>query len=107
MVKNIGDRIIPWGCVYKITFPNNKIYIGSDTAQTARIDYFKYFGTPTKSRHDMLRDLGEYIEHRKPYVLRKEILFACENVSVREVLKAEHALIREFNARDPNIGYNR
>ena len=30
------DTVISWGYVFKITFPNGKIYVGSDTATTAR-----------------------------------------------------------------------
>jgi hypothetical protein len=66
------DSIISWGCVFKVTFPNNKIYIGSDTAKTARLDFFKYFGSPIKAKHDMLSELGEYLMGSDTYILKKE-----------------------------------
>lgn len=101
------DSIIPWGCVFKITFPNNKIYGGSDTARTARLDFFKYFGTPQKAKHEMLMELGKYLTGTEAYVVKKEILFSQENVRVGEVLQIEQQFIKALNAMDPDIGYNR
>lgn len=101
------DSIIPWGYVFKITFPNNKIYIGSDTAKTARLDFFKYFGSPAKAKDDMLNELGAYLTSKEIYILKKDILYAQENVRVGDILKIEQRFIKEFNAREPSIGYNR
>ena len=101
------DTVIPWGCVFKITFPNGKIYVGSDTARTARFDYFKYFGTPIKSKAEMLDELGKYLNKSYPYIVKKEILYAQENVRIGDVLKKEQRMIEEFKSREPNIGYNR
>lgn len=101
------DSVIPWGCVFKITFPNGKIYIGSDTARTARLDFFKYFGTPLKARNEMLAEMNEYTTGAVAYVLKKEILHAKENVTVGEILQIEQQFIRALNTKDPSIGYNR
>ncbi|MDD2769547.1 MAG: hypothetical protein PHT19_12485 [Methylococcus sp.] len=101
------DSIIPWGCVFKVTFPNQKIYIGSDTARTPRLDFFKYFGTPLKAKHEMLSELGEYLTGAEAYVLKKEILHSQENVRVGDILQIEQQFIKALNAKDPNIGYNR
>jgi len=101
------DSIIPWGCVFKITFPNGKIYIGSDTARTARLDFFKYFGTPIKAKEEMLHELGEYLSTEKPYNVKKEILHAQENVRVGDILKTEQKFIKSLNSKNPSIGYNR
>ncbi|MDG4548854.1 MAG: GIY-YIG nuclease family protein [Candidatus Contendobacter sp.] len=101
------DSIIPWGCVFKITFPNKKIYIGSDTALTARLDYFKYFGSPRKAKPEMLADMGEFLIEKKLYVLKKEILYVRENVTVGEILQIEHKFIKSLDAKNPNVGYNR
>lgn len=101
------ESIISWGCVFKITFPNNKIYVGSDTARTARLDYFKYFGSPVKAKSEMLEELGNYLTEQKPYVLEKEILYSQENVKVGDILKIEQQYIKRLNAKNPNIGYNR
>lgn len=101
------DSEIPWGCVFKVTFPNGKIYVGSDTAKTARMDFFKYFGSPAKAKPEMLADLENYLLNSEPYSVKKEILFAQENVKVGDVLKIEQKYIRELSAKDPAIGYNR
>jgi hypothetical protein len=101
------DSIIPWGCVFKITFPNEKIYVGSDTASTARQDFFKYFGSPLKAKNDMLSEMGDYLAGTETYVLKKEILHSQENVRVGDILQIEQQFIKALNAKDPNIGYNR
>lgn len=102
------NKIIPWACVFKVTFPNKKIYIGSDTAKTAQEDFFKYFGTPSHtSKTSMFDDLGEYLQGDIPYSLRKELLFVKENVTVREILSIEQKFINQYDAKHPNIGYNK
>lgn len=101
------DSVIPWGCVFKITFPNGKIYIGSDTASTAKLDFFKYFGSPKKAKEEMLSDLGEHISRRETYILKKDILFSAENCRAGDIIKIEHQFIKNLKAKDPSIGYNR
>lgn len=101
------NTVIPWGCVFKITFPNGKIYVGSDTATTACLDFFKYFGSPQKARNEMLAEMNEYITGAVAYVLKKEILHSKENVTVGEILQVEQQYIRALNTKDPSIGYNR
>jgi hypothetical protein len=101
------ESIIPWGCVFKITFPNGKIYVGSDTALTARLDYFKYFGSPSTAKREMLADLKEFLTKEKTYTLKKDILYSAENVTVGEVLKIEHKFIKLLDSKNPSIGYNR
>lgn len=102
-----NDSIIPWGCVFKIIFPNGKIYVGSDTASTARLDFFKYFGTPQKAKNEMLSEMEEYLAGIKEYVVKKEILYSQENVRVGDILQIEQKFIKSLNAKDPSIGYNR
>ena len=101
------NSIISWGCVFKVIFPNGKIYIGSDTARTAQLDFFKYFGSPVKAKSDMLDELGKYILGHEAYILKKEILYSQENVRVGDILKIEQEHIKSLNAKDPSIGYNR
>ena len=96
--------IIPWGCVFKVTFPNGKIYVGSDTASSARLDYFKYFGSPCKAKPEMLAELTEFLIEGNIYTLKKEILYSGENVVVGDVLKIEHNFIRLLDAKNPHIG---
>ena len=101
------DTIISWGYVFKITFPNGKIYVGSDTAKTARLDFFKYFGSPSRAKADMLDELCEYLTNGCIYSLTKEILYAQENVRVGDILRIERQFIKSLNAQNPQIGYNR
>jgi hypothetical protein len=101
------NSVVPWGCVFKVIFPNDKIYVGSDTAQTARLDYFKYFGSPRKAKAEMLYDFGRFLDGDKVYILKKEILYSRENVTVEEILRMEQKFIKALDAKNPSIGYNR
>ena len=101
------DSIIPWGCVFKTTYPNGKIYVGSDTAMNAKIDFFKYFGSPAKAKSEMLEELGDYLTSNESFALKKDILYAQENVRVGDILKKEQEFIKSLNSKNPTIGYNR
>ena len=81
--------------IYKITYPNGKIYIGKDLTDT--IDYF---GSPNRKlvEKDFTR------EQRRDFTIRKEILFESEDEN--EINKKEAEFIREYKANDPAIGYN-
>lgn len=84
--------------VYKITFPNGKIYVGKDEGGDGHS--LNYFGSWSNAlvaadfSREALRDL----------TLRKEILF--ESASREEVRQKESALIRELRSNDPTVGYN-
>jgi len=81
--------------IYKITYPNGKIYIGKDLTNT--IDYF---GSPDSKLIE--RDFTR--EQRKDFTIRKEILFESEDEN--EVNRRESEFIRQFNSHDPARGYN-
>ncbi|QEE36466.1 GIY-YIG nuclease family protein [Octadecabacter sp. SW4] len=84
--------------VYKITFPNGKIYIGKDIGKDGHT--IRYFGSWNFARveadftKDELRD----------FTIRREILF--EGPDKVEVGRREMALIVEHGANDPERGYN-
>ena len=101
------DSMIPWGCVFKVIFPNNKIYVGSDTGRSACLNFFRYFGSPIKAQDEMVCELGDFLNGKEPYVLQKEILYAQDNVRVSEILRIEQQFIKMLHAKDPKIGYNR
>lgn len=86
-------------CVYKITFPNGKIYIGKDTRSDGH--KLSYFGSWNSDLVE--RDLSE--DECRNLILRKEILFESEDC--KSVNLKESELIRKFRSYDPNIGYNR
>lgn len=84
--------------VYKITYPNGKIYVGMDLTDT-----ITYFGT-VDSRA-VAQDFTR--EQRRDFTVRKEILFESETATDGEVRAIEVAMIRELRSNDPAVGYNR
>ena len=84
--------------IYKITYPNGKIYIGKDTAG----DNLRYFGSPDR---DYLEKDFPW-EQQQDIMLRKEMLFFSEDISEPELAKKETEFIMKFGSNDPCKGYN-
>ena len=86
-----------WKVVYKITWPNGKVYIGSDLTDT-----ISYFGSPDPDliAADFTR------EERRDMTIRREILWESETAADSEVRAKEIELIREHQSNNPNLGYN-
>ena len=83
--------------IYKITYPNGKIYIGKDLT-----DSINYFGS---ANSDLIaKDFTR--EQRSDFTIRKEILWESASATDLEVNKREVELIRVLNSNDPAIGYN-
>lgn len=85
-------------CVYKITYPNGKVYIGKDL--TGSINYFG-------SAKDECISADFTLEQRRSFTICKEILWESETASDAEVNQKELELIRLHNSNDPTKGYNR
>lgn len=85
--------------VYKITFPNGKIYIGKDIGEPGHS--LRYFG----SWHNETVEADFEAFELKDFSLRKEILFESDDKSL--VTLKEGELIRFWKSNDPTIGYNR
>lgn len=85
--------------VYKITFPNDKIYIGKDIGGHGHS--IRYFGSWDNSAVE--NDFSK--EELSNFTLRKEILF--ESSDKDEVTRKESELIKSYNSSNPEIGYNR
>lgn len=84
--------------VYKITYPNGKIYIGMDLTGT-----LLYFGSANRQLV-----AGDFTpDQRRDFSIRKEILWESEAAPDQEVRRKEIELILEHGANDPEIGYNR
>ena len=83
--------------VYKITYPNGKIYIGLDLTGT-----MLYFGSPSA-------DIGADFtpEQRREVTIRRQILWESLDAPDAEARAKEVELIREHRSNDPAIGYNR
>lgn len=84
--------------IYKITYPNGKIYIGKDLTNTAN-----YFG----SANSKLIELDFSVEQMRDFYIRKEIIWWSQTASDTEVNIEEVRLINQFNSNNPEIGYNR
>jgi hypothetical protein len=84
--------------VYRITYPNGKIYIGKDLTDT--IDYF---GSPDSDL--IAKDFAS--EERRDFTVRKEILWWSETATDSEVALKEVELIRYHRSNDPKVGYNK
>jgi hypothetical protein len=84
--------------IYKITYPNGKIYIGKDLTDT-----INYLGSADSKLIE--KDFAR--EQRRDLTIRKEILWESETASDKEVNLKEIEYIRSFKSNDPAIGYNR
>jgi len=84
--------------IYKITYPNNKIYVGKDLTDT-----INYFGSADSNfiEKDFTR------EQRRDFTIRREILWESETASDSEVNQKEVEFIVALRSNDPAIGYNR
>ncbi len=83
--------------IYKITYPNGKIYVGKDLT-----DSINYFGSASSDliAQDFTR------EQRRDFSIRKELLWESESASDTEVNQKEVEFIRQLRSNDPAIGYN-
>lgn len=83
--------------IYKITYPNGKIYIGKDLTNT-----LNYFGSANGAL--IAADFTE--EEMKDFTIRKEIIWESFTDDIKEVNRVEVELIRKHNSNNPKIGYN-
>lgn len=83
--------------IYKITYPNGKIYVGKDL--TGSINYFG------SADEDLIaQDFTP--EQRCDLFIRREILWESETASDTEVSQKEVELIRLHRSNNPAVGYN-
>ena len=92
------ELLRPMKIIYKITYPNGKIYIGKDLT-----DSINYFG----SASDALIAQDFTREQRRVFTVRREILWESETASDSEVSRKEVELILAYCSNDPAVGYNR
>lgn len=85
--------------IYKVTWPNGKIYVGIDMTDT-----ITYFGSPDQS---LIEADFPSREARRDMTVRREILWESEVASNAEALRKERELILSLCAADPAVGYNR
>lgn len=83
--------------IYKITYPNGKIYIGSDLT-----DSINYFGSANDN--SIQKDFTK--EQRRKFTITREIIWESETASKSEVLKKEMEFIKTFQSNNPKVSYN-
>ena len=83
--------------IYKITYPNGKIYVGQD-----RTNSLTYFGSPKAE----LVEADFTPEQRERFTVTKEILWSSDTATPSEVTKKEIEVILALCSNDPAIGYN-
>ena len=81
--------------VYKITYPNGKIYVGKDLTNS-----INYWGSANSAVIE--KDFSE--EERKDMSIRREIVFESEDASV--INKKEVEFILKYRSNNPEVGYN-
>lgn len=84
--------------IYKITYPNGKIYVGKDLTGT-----LTYFGSVDSKLVE--RDFSA--EQQADFTIQKQILWKSETADDSEVNRREIEFIRELGANNPDVGYNR
>lgn len=85
--------------IYKITFPNGKIYIGKDIGGDGHS--LHYFGSWNNKL--VAEDFTK--EELSSLTIKKDIIF--ESTDKSEISRKEAEFIKEYKSNDPNIGYNR
>ena len=85
--------------VYKVTWPNGKIYVGSDLTDT-----ITYLGSPNAAL--IAADFPSR-EARRHMTIVREILWESETATHSEVLRMEQEWIVRLRSNDPAVGYNR
>jgi hypothetical protein len=88
----------PWKVIYKITYPNGKIYVGKDLTDT-----LNYFG----SADGRLIEADFTRDERRSFTIQKEILWESDIATDAEVSEAEVKFIRQLRSNESAIGYNR
>jgi hypothetical protein len=84
--------------IYKITYPNGKIYVGQDLTES-----INYFGSASSEL--IARDFTP--EQRHSFTITREILWQSATATPAEVSQKELEFILALQANDPVIGYNR
>jgi hypothetical protein len=84
--------------IYKITYPNGKIYVGQDVT-----DCINYFGSADTKLIE--KDFSR--EQKLDFTIRKEILWESEVATQQEVNLIEIEFILKFKSNDPTLGYNK
>lgn len=89
---------MPTFVVYRITYPNGKIYVGQD-----RTNSINYFGSASSEL--IARDFAP--ADRLSFTITRDILWQSDTASPAELTRKEIEFILSLRSNDPSIGYNR
>lgn len=84
--------------VYRITYPNGKIYVGQD-----RTNSINYFGSASPAL--IAADFSA--EQRQSFTVTRDILWHSPSATRAEINRMEVHFIVALRANDPVVGYNR
>ncbi len=91
-------RSMPTKIIYKIIYPNGKIYVGKDLTND-----INYFGSACS---DLIAADFTH-QQRQSFTATREILWESACAADTEVNQKEVEYILQFRSNDPKIGYNR
>ena len=83
--------------IYKITYPNGKIYVGKDLTGSAN-----YFGSANSEL--IAKDFTQ--DQLDDFTIRKQIIWKSESATDSEVNTKEVEYIRLYGSNNPQVGYN-
>lgn len=83
--------------IYRITYPNGKIYVGQD-----RTNSINYFGSASSEL--IAKDFTQ--EQKQSFTITREILWESSTATRSEITRKEIEFIRLLRSNDPTIGYN-
>lgn len=81
--------------IYKVTYPNGKIYIGKDLTNS-----INYWGSASSEL--IAKDFTQI--ERMDMTIRREVIF--QSSDAKETNKKESELIKAYESNNPSIGYN-
>ena len=84
--------------IYKITYPNGKIYVGKDL--TGSINYFGSADSSTIEQDFSFEDILNFS-------IKRELLWWSAKASDEDVNIKEVEFILDSRSNEPSIGYNR
>jgi hypothetical protein len=94
----VSNKMSSMPVVYKITYPNGKIYVGCDMTDNVR-----YFGSANPEL--VAADLTP--EQKLDFTARKQILWESATAKLADLLSKEREFILGLGSNDPAVGYNR
>jgi len=98
MLPSMADFQVFDAVVYRITYPNGKIYVGQD-----RTNSINYFGSASSAL--VAADFSP--EQRQSFTITRDILWQSKTATRSEINSMEVHFILTLQANDPAVGYNR